>query len=181
MSCSSITEHETVRVDRRRFLRLGALGGGASLLALALLGGAAQAAHNTEALLLTCMDFRLIDKTEHYMAGRGLREEYDQVILAGAALGALTDKHAAWNRTFWEHLDLSIQLHHIHKVIVMDHRDCGAYKLILGEDFARDHARETAIHADKLKELRKQIHAKYPNLEVELLLMSLDGKVEKIT
>jgi hypothetical protein len=179
MSCSSLTEHETVRVDRRRFLKLGALGG-ASLLALAALGGAAQAAHNTEALLLNCMDYRLIDETERYMEGRGLRDKYDQVILAGAALGALTDKHPAWNQTFWEHLDLSMQLHQIHRVIVMDHRDCGGYKLILGEDFARDRAKETSIHADKLKQLRKQIHAKYPGLEVELLLMSLDGKVEKI-
>jgi carbonic anhydrase len=33
---------------------------------------------------------------------------------------------------------LAVDLHHIHQVIVMDHRDCGAYKVILGEDFAKD-------------------------------------------
>ena len=39
--------------------------------------------------------------------------------------------------------------------MVMDHRDCGAYKVILGEDCCQD--KETAAHAEKLKELRKQI------------------------
>lgn len=167
-------------IGRLKFLRLGVLSGFASLLALAPPAGMSRAAAKTDALLLSCMDFRLIDETERYMSGRGLRGKYDHVILAGAALGALTDKYPAWNKTFWEHLDIAIQLHQIHKVIVLDHRDCGAYKAILGEDFSKDRAKETAIHADKLKELRKQINAKYPKLEVELLLMSLDGKAEKI-
>jgi hypothetical protein len=54
------------------------------------------------------------------------------------------------------------------------------YKLVLGEDFSKHRAKETAIHTEKLTGLRKQINAKYPKLEVELLLMSLDGKVEKV-
>jgi carbonic anhydrase len=181
MKRNSPAANEAVRIGRRTFLRIGLLGGGATLLAFAPPAGMSQAAAKTDALLLSCMDFRLIDETERYMSGRGLRNKYDHVILAGAALGALTDKYPAWNKTFWEHLDVAIQLHQIHKVIAIDHRDCGAYKVILGEDFSKDRARETAIHADKLKELGKQINAKYPKLEVELLLMALDGKVEKIT
>jgi len=180
MKCSPFVGKEMVRIGRRKFLKLGVLGGGASLLALALPAGISRAAAKSDVLLLSCMDYRLIHATERYMAGRGLQGKYDQVILAGAALGALTDRYPAWNKTFWEHLDVAIQLHQIHQVIVLDHRDCGAYKVILGEDFAKDRAKEAAVHADKLKELRKQINAKYPKLEVELLLMSLDGKVEKI-
>lgn len=180
MTYSSPTERETVRIGRRTFLKLGVLGGGASLLTLALPGGAARAAGKTEALLLSCMDYRLIDETERYMAGRGLRDKYDHVILAGASLGALTDKYPAWNKTFWEHLDVAIELHQIHKVIVMDHRDCGAYKVILEEDFSKDRVKETAVHTQKLKDLQKQINGKYPKLEVELLLMDLNGKVETI-
>jgi carbonic anhydrase len=167
-------------LSRRNFLRLGALGGTAGLLPLALSVGAAGAAGATEALLMTCMDFRLIDETERYMTGRGLRDKYDQIILAGASLGAVTDRYPAWNKTFWEHLDLGLKLHHIHTVIVMDHRDCGAYKAILGEDFTKDRAKETAVHTEKLREIRKQVVAKHPALKVELLLMSLDGTVETI-
>ena len=64
--------------------------------------------------------------------------------------------------------------------MVLDHRDCGAYKAILGEDFSKDRIKETEAHATKLRELRRQILAKHPKLAVELLLMSLDGKVETI-
>jgi hypothetical protein len=63
----------------------------------------------------------------------------------------------------------------------LDYRDCGAYKVILGEDLAADLAKETAIHTDQLKQLGKRVREKYPVLDVELLLMALDGKVEVIS
>jgi hypothetical protein len=166
--------------SKRTFLQLTALGGGASLLASILPSGLANAAGSTEALLLSCMDFRLMDDIERYMSGRGLRDKYDHIVLAGAALGAVTDKYPAWNKTFWDHVGLAVDLHHIHKVIVIDHRDCGAYKVLLGEDFAKTPDRETSVHGDKLKELAKLIQTAQPKLEVELFLMSLDGKVEAI-
>ena len=75
---------------------------------------------------------------------------------------------------------MAIQLHQIQKVILLDHRDCGAYQVVLGEDFAKDRAKETTVHAAQLDELRKRIGAQYPSLAVETLLMSLDGKVEKV-
>ena len=161
---------------RREFMRVAVVGGGLTLLAPRI----ARAAGDTEALLLSCMDYRLVEDTERYMAGRGLRKKYDHIVLAGGSLGALTDKFPAWNKTFWEHLDVAIDLHHITKVVLMDHRDCGAYKVVLGEDFAKDRVKETEIHAAKLRELKKQILAKQPKLAVETLLMSLDGKVETI-
>jgi carbonic anhydrase len=166
-------------VGRREFLRAGLLAGGAGLLT-AVGGERAWAAGKADALLLSCMDYRLVDDTERYMAGRGLRDKYDHVILAGASLGALTDRYPAWSRTFWEHLDAAIELHQIHTVLVMDHRDCGAYKLVLGDDLSKDPGKETAVHAGKLRELADRIRAQHPKLQVELLLMSLDGKVEEI-
>jgi carbonic anhydrase len=101
-------------------------------------------------------------------------------VLAGASLGAITDKYPAWNRTFWEHLDIAIKLHNIHQVIVMDHRDCGAYKVILGAEHAQDAVLERTTHAVQLQRLRSLIKAKHPALAVETLLMSLDGKVEVV-
>jgi carbonic anhydrase len=180
MKKNSHAANEMLRIGRRTFLRIGALGGGASLLSLVLPGGMTQAAGKTEALLLSCMDYRLLDEIERYMSVQELRDKYDHVILAGASLGAVTDKYPAWNQTFWAHLDLAVRLHQVHKVIALDHRDCGAYQLILGEDFYKNRAKETAIHTENLKELRKEIHEKYPKLEVELLLMDTDGKIEEI-
>ncbi|MBY0431988.1 MAG: twin-arginine translocation signal domain-containing protein [Rhodospirillales bacterium] len=166
-------------LSRRGFVRLAALGGGAALFGFSP-PAEASSGHGIEALLLSCMDFRLLDHIVRYMDGRGLTHQYDHVILAGASLGALNDQFPAWGKTFWDHLDVSIKLHEIKKVMIMDHRDCGAYKVILKQDLAGDPARETQVHSGQLRNLAGQVKAKYPQLGVELLLMGLDGKVESI-
>jgi carbonic anhydrase len=167
--------------SRRKFLRLAALGAGVCLLARTAWLPEARAAGATDALLLSCMDFRLMADIERYMSGRKLRGKYDHIVLAGASLGALTDQYPAWGKTFWEHLDIAIKLHGIHTVIVMDHRDCGAYKVILGPGHAKDPKTEKDVHAAQLRKLKAQIAQKYPKLKVEMLLMALDGKVEAIS
>ena len=143
-------------------------------------------AGGTDALLLSCMDYRLTDEIADYMQNHlHMKKKYDYVILAGASLGVNNTKYPNWGKTFWEHLDTAIALHSIHEVIIMDHRNCGAYKLLLGKDFPADAneaqlKEETAVHKAQLDALAKTIHEKYPTLEVATLLMSLDGEVEEI-
>ena len=168
------------RHGRRQFLKALTVGGGVASLATLRPEPGRCAGGTTDILLLSCMDFRLVDATARYMAGRELVGHYDQIILAGAALGALTEKYPAWNQTFWDHVSVARDLHKIRKVMILDHRDCGAYKVILGEDLAADPAQETGAHAAQLKRLGQLIREKHPALEVELLLMALDGTVEKI-
>jgi hypothetical protein len=127
------------------------------------------------------MDYRLMDEVAAYMDGRGLKDGYDHVILAGASLGALTGKRPAWGRTFREHLDVAIQLHHIKKVMVLDHRDCGAYRTFLGEAAVKTPAAELDVHEKYLRALRAQIGKLHPHLAVELGLMDLSGKVQTVT
>ncbi|QCO17677.1 hypothetical protein D3869_21015 (plasmid) [Azospirillum brasilense] len=172
--------------SRRTFLKIAALGAGAALMA-PLTAGAARAAQPTgevEALLLSCMDYRLIDDIGRYMDGRGLTNRYDHVILAGASLGALTDRKKAWGEAFWDQVAVARQLHRIRRVMVMDHRDCGAYRVFLGTDLAADlmadPEKETAVHAEQLRALGAAIKERHPDLKVELLLMALDGSVESI-
>lgn len=165
--------------SRRTFMQIASMGGAASLLMTTR--SAARAAATTDALLLSCMDYRLMDDVEKYMSGRGLRDKYDHVVLAGASLGAVTDKYPAWNQTFWDHLDIAIELHDIKSVIVMDHRDCGAYKVILGADSVKDAKTERDTHVVRLNQLRAAVNKKHPKLAVETLIMSLDGKAEMVT
>jgi hypothetical protein len=164
-------------LNRRRLLRgLGVLGAGVALP----FGGIAFGAGGTDALLLNCIDYRLTGKTTRYMTNHGMAGKYDQIVLAGAALGAKNEKFPGWGRTFWDHVQVALDLHHIHKIVVIDHRDCGAYKVILGEDLAADPKREFEVHARQMRSLREDIAKKYPKLAVELYLMALDGSVESV-
>lgn len=165
--------------SRRSFLKLAALGAGVSLLAPAF-SSPASAGGSVEALLLTCMDYRLLEDVSAYMHSRNLAKQYDHIILAGASLGALTEKKPAWGEEFWDHVAVAKELHHIKKVIVMDHRDCGAYRVFLGMDLKDDAVKEAQVHGEHLKKLGAMIKQRHPDLEVELHLMGLDGKVEDV-
>ena len=79
--------------------------------------------HDAEALLLTCIDFRFFKKIAEKMEGI----KYDHVILAGAALGTNWPRREYWHTMFFDHLYLARELHNITRVIVMEHRECGAY------------------------------------------------------
>ena len=168
-----------VKIGRRRFLSYAVAGTGGVLLSSSVLQDG-LAAGTTDALLLTCVDYRFVEMTAAYMAKRNLTNKYDIVVLAGASLGAVTDKYPEWSKTFWDHLGLAIKLHQIKTVLLMDHRDCGAYNIIFGEGCCNTRAKETEAHATQLKSLGSQIGQKYPDLAVELLLIDLDGKVETI-
>jgi hypothetical protein len=126
------------------------------------------------------MDYRLLDDVAMYMQARGLRDNYDHLILAGASLGALTDQMPAWGETFWEHLGIAIELHQVKRLMVMDHRDCGAYKVLLGTEHLKTRATERAAHAEMLMALRDEAAMRHPGLPAELLLMNLDGTVETV-
>lgn len=169
----------TPALTRRRAMQAVALGAGVSLLTT-LAPGVASARGHTEMLLLTCMDYRLVDDIETYMNARGLKDKYDHVILAGASLGALNDRFPAWSEVFWQHLELAISLHEVHRVMILDHRDCGAYKMILGEAAVKDADTELKSHVKQLYAVRSAILAKHPHMEVEIGLMSLDGAVLQV-
>src|SRR5690349_743840 len=115
------THHDCTHAEhpRRTFLKLASLGAGAALFS-ATLPKAARASGNVEALLLSCMDYRLVDDIARYMDGRGMTNNYDHVVLAGASLGALIDSKPDWAETFWDHVEVAKHLHHIHKIIILD-------------------------------------------------------------
>ena len=101
------------KIDRRALAKLLAGATGA-----AALPGTAQAATVT-ALAITCIDFRLVDDAVTFFNGQHLKNDYDQVSLAGASLAGVPDKFPKSNAAFWEHIGIAKQLHSIKKVIVL--------------------------------------------------------------
>lgn len=174
---SHLASTDSFIAGRRNFIKLATLGVGSALF---FSGAPARASGTAEAMLLSCMDFRLVDDLVKYMDSKGLTNEYDHIVLAGASAGASAEKFAAWHETFWTHLKVAIDLHKIKKVMVIDHRDCGAYKIAFGPDHAKDPALELSVHAAVLRPFAAKIKEKYASLEVETYLMALDGSVEDV-
>src|SRR5690348_6471921 len=136
--CDSVSCHH---LSRRGFATLALGAAGAAALPLR-----ATAAGTVEALALTCIDYRLVDDSVKFFDSMHLTNQYDITALAGASLAAVSPKFPSSNAAFWDHVGIAKQLHHIKKVIVVDHRDCGAYKVAFGKDFAGEKAAETAQH-----------------------------------
>jgi carbonic anhydrase len=161
--------------DRRHFLQVAAAG----VTAAALLPWHALAASGKyEAMVLACIDPRFQELVSKYTAGRHLTGKYSQFTIAGASIGVVAPAFQDWHKTFWDNLGASIQLHSIDKVIVINHRDCGAAKIAYGEAAVADPAAETKTHRDALAEFRKQLAERHPKLGVETGLMTLDGSFE---
>ena len=132
-----------------------------------------------KAMVLSCMDPRFQPIVYNYLKKKKLIGKYSAFTIAGSAIGVTASKFKKWHKTFWDNIDTSIKLHKIKKLIVINHRDCGAAKIINGKkEFNR--ANETKIHKDSLLKLNKLFRKKYPKLTIELKLISLNQKVENL-
>ncbi|WP_139921355.1 hypothetical protein [Hymenobacter sp. DG01] len=136
-------------------------------------------------LLLSCMDLRLLDDIVRFMEHDNLTNRYDQFILAGAALGAVVNDH--WNTAFFEHLDVACKLHNVRDVYILEHRNCGAYKVFLGDEGSFDdshqhHENELHLHNRYAQQLAERIRSWSQTsgnpLQVQCFLMDLRGNVE---
>jgi carbonic anhydrase len=152
---------------------------GGALCAASLLPWPAHAAE-VDALAFSCIDFRLVDSAVKFFDADIRPKDYDLLALAGASLGAVSAKFPSSNAAFWNHVDIAKSLHHIKKVVVLDHRDCGAYKVAFGKEFAAEHNAETAQHKEMMMQLKAALAEKHPELASEFYLMALDGTAEKI-
>jgi hypothetical protein len=173
-TCACCGDLLAQRYNRRRFIQLGAAG----LAAAAMPGVAFAAEGNYEGMLLTCIDPRFPEPTIKYMQGRNMSGKYSQFTFAGASIGVVAPKFKAWAPAFWQNLAASIQLHHIPKVIAMNHRDCGAAKIAYGADRVANKDIETQTHKAALLLFKQQVAQRQPKLQVELGLMAVDGSVE---
>ena len=132
-------------------------------------------------LLLSCMDLRLLDETVAFMDLMGLTNRYDHVILAGASLGATFAGKPHWGDTFRDHLAVARQLHDVREVLILEHRNCGAYRLLLDLDAAIAPEPEAHAHAAQAERLREQIGREASELRVRSYLMDLDGTVGELS
>ena len=130
-----------------------------------------------QALVLSCIDPRFQTIVFNYLKKRKLNGKYSSFTIAGSAIGVTAPKFRKWHKTFWENLETSIKLHKIKKLIVINHRDCGAAKIINGKK-AFSEINETIVHKTSFQKIKKIFKNKYPKLTIELKIISLNSKVE---
>ena len=117
--------------------------------------------HHCEAVVVTCMDFRFQALLNHWINKHLPRHSYDRVSLAGADFDMYYVLHQ---------IDTSVSLHHIFKVILVSHEDCGAY----GPAGTRERL------CGDLVILKEKIIKLWPELQVETLLAHKDGVIEEV-
>lgn len=131
-----------------------------------------------KAMVLSCIDPRFQHLIYDHFRKKKLIGEYSAFTIAGAAVGVTHNKFKKWHKTFYDNLSTSIKLHQIEKLIVINHKDCGAAKIVNGKK-AFNITNEQKIHKESFSKLKKEIKKKFPKLKVELNLMSLKGKITK--
>ena len=137
------------------------------------------AAHDKPSiLLLTCIDYRYAHRILDVMDSKGLRRKYDIFSLAGAAAGAT--QVPAWRDVLVAHIKVAREIKHpIDRVIILEHRDCGAYTKFFNLEWAKvlppvetaSHLREVTLLA---KDLKKEFKKDIPNLKVDSFLLARD-------
>ena len=129
-------------------------------------------------MVLSCIDPRFQHLVYNHLKKKKLTGKYSAFTIAGAAVGVTHNKFKQWHKTFYDNLGTSIQLHKIEKLIVINHKGCGAAKIANGKkEFSL--VNEKKIHKESFSKIKKQIKKRFPKLKVELNLISLDSKITK--
>lgn len=116
--------------------------------------------HSCEAVIVTCIDFRFQEYINNWISENFHPKSFDRVAIAG---GVFDFDYVA------KQIEISKRLHHIKKVVLINHEDCGAY----GE------AGTAEKHSADLKNATGKIKQQYPDLSVETYYLHLDGTFEK--
>jgi hypothetical protein len=135
----------------------------------------------TDTLLVSCVDFRFRREVEELMSDfLHLETDYDEITLPGGSLSLVENKYPDGGGTTEEVIGILKTLHHIKRVIFLDHRNCGAYKNIKGKEYVATRAIETKTHRGVFKKTRIFMKEHFPELAIYTFLMDLDGVVENI-
>jgi carbonic anhydrase len=133
-----------------------------------------------EVMLLTCMDYRYAHRIVDVMDQKGLRLKYDMFVLAGASLGGnegegTTNKvPPEWRKALVSHIHAARAINHpIKKLVILEHRQCGAYTHFLELDWENVLPKyESDKHLDQVKKLVAYLKTVFSDLEVDAILLT---------
>jgi hypothetical protein len=164
--CDEHDKSESTDISRRNFAGLAFAGA-----ALTLVPMRSWAAANISSLCVMCIDYRLVDRAVQFFDMKEGIQQYDLVALAGASLAAVGPAFPASNAAFWDHINIAKSLHNIKKVVILDHRECGAYQVQYGSLYAGAGDPELEQHRQIMKLVKGEAERRRIGLPVEFWLM----------
>ena len=125
-----------------------------------------------KAMVLSCIDPRFQSKVFNYLKRKKLNGKYSSFTIAGGGIGVTANRFKKWHSTFWDNLATSIKLHKITSLIVINHNDCGAAKIVNGKK-KFNLSVENTIHKESFIKIKKELKKKYPNLKVSFKILKV--------
>lgn len=130
-----------------------------------------------DTLVITCIDYRFAIANQDFANDTlGLRDNYDHISIPGSIYNLVNPETRS---LLFSKFALSVSMHLINRVVIISHRDCGAYggSVTFGSEIA-----EYETLTTDLKMARELFLEKYPTLKVELFLESLvkEGEETKV-
>lgn len=121
-----------------------------------------------DTLVITCIDYRFAVANQEFINETlGLKDNYDHISIPGSIYNLVNPETRA---LLFSKFALSVRLHLINRVVIINHRDCGGYggSASFGSEIA-EYETQTA----DLRKARTLLIEKYPTLQVDLFLESL--------
>jgi len=125
-----------------------------------------------DAMVLSCIDPRCQSKVFNILKKKKLTNKYSAFNIAGSAVGVTAKEFKTWHKVFWDNLNISVKLHGIKKLIIFNHTDCGAAKIVNGKkEFSKQN--EYKIHQISFKKIKAKLLKKYPKFKIEFEIIKV--------
>lgn len=118
--------------------------------------------HTCPAVVIGCIDFRIWRKVVNFVEKK--IEEFDFDFLNWPGATRPINDRLETNDFVQYCLQVPCDLHHVQKIILANHRDCGAYEG--SKRFDNDHEQETIFHFKELALAKQKLQKLYPNIQV---------------
>ena len=120
-----------------------------------------MSAHTCDAIVVSCIDFRFQKYIRDWLDKNLVNQTFDYVGFAGGVKDL---------PTILNQINISVKLHDVKKIILMNHEECGAYGV----------ESTPQRHSSDLLKAKNEILKLYPNLNVQLYYLHLNGTFEEI-
>jgi hypothetical protein len=128
--------------------------------------------YQADAAVVWCFDDRMTLVVQKFLKKLGALQA-DSVRVAGGAKGLASPNGEFEQNYLLEQLRISRKLHRAERVILIAHRDCGAYGG--SARFAGDAGAEVSFHAAELARAANLIQTSLPGTSVERYFADFDG------